>query len=59
MKFFDSLSGEQLVILAAVIAAIIGSDLTAEENNVLGDFITTIGDSLSLIASRQEAESKK
>lgn len=59
IKYFESLSGEQLAILASVIASIIGSDLSAEENNILGNFITTIGDSLSLIASKQESEIKK
>lgn len=54
MNFIESISGEQLVIIAAIIASIIGSDLSAEENNILGEFFTTIGDSLSLIAAKQE-----
>ena len=59
MTCFDALSGEQLAILASVIASIIGSKLSAEENNILAGFITSVGDSLALIAAKQENEIKK
>lgn len=58
MACLESVSGEQLAVLAALTASIIGSGLSAEENAVLANFIVAVGDSLALIASKQERKTK-
>ena len=58
MIFLATLSGEQLAFLAAAFASVIGSDFSADENDLLGSFFVSLGDALSLIAARQALDEK-
>lgn len=46
--------GFQIVMLASAAACAIAKNLTADEENVLGNFITLIGTALSTIAAVDE-----
>jgi len=56
MSFFlDDLNAEQLVILASALALNFSKDLTASQTNILSDLFNSIGDLLSVIASKQQS----
>jgi hypothetical protein len=57
--FIDNLDGEQLAILSSAFAIAFSKGLTASEINILAGFITSIGDLMALIASKEESESAK
>ena len=48
---FNSLSGCELVALAAYISVLISQDLTPEEIDTLGNFFSALGSNLSTIAT--------
>lgn len=54
--FLKSLSGCELIALSGLISVSIARGLSADELSVLGSFVTTIGDNLSLLASRQNLD---
>lgn len=54
MSFFDSISPEELSILANFIAIAISKNKSATENNIIGNFITEIGATILTIAAQQE-----
>ena len=59
MSFFlNDLDPEQLVILASALSLNFSKGLTPSEIEILGGFLTSIGDLLALIASKQATESK-
>jgi hypothetical protein len=58
MTDVNNVTGEQLAILASVIASVIAQDLTTSEQNVLGNFLVTVGSALMTIAAQNEALSK-
>ncbi len=53
MDYLMSLSGEELVLLASTIAIALASNLSADELNVLGTFTTSVGDNITLIATKR------
>ncbi len=46
--------GSELVLVAAVIAIMLASDLNADETNMLANLFDAIGDNLALIATKKE-----
>lgn len=48
------LSPEQLVILSNIIALSLAEGRSTDELNVLGQLLTTAGDTISLIANQQD-----
>lgn len=60
MALFDSLSPKELVILANLVALALTEGKSAEDNNVLGNFLTAVsGIILSIAAQQQHLESLK
>jgi len=56
MSFFlNDLDSEQLVILASVLSLNFSKGLTPSEIEILGGFLTSIGDLLALIASKEDS----
>jgi hypothetical protein len=55
--FIDNLDGEQLAILASAFAIAFSKGLTTNEIELLAGFITSIGDLMALIASKNETDS--
>ncbi|MCM0649071.1 hypothetical protein NBE98_11865 [Clostridium swellfunianum] len=53
MGFTNSVSPGELTILANAVALILSSDRTADEVNVLGNFITAVGALMLVIAAQQ------
>jgi hypothetical protein len=49
------ISGERLAYLATTFAGTLAEDLSADDVNILGNFFSIVGDSLSLIASKRES----
>jgi Sec-independent protein translocase protein TatA len=54
MDLINSISPTELTILANVVSLIIAEGKTADELNILGSFITTVGDLVSMIAAQKE-----
>ena len=54
--FIDNLDGEQLAILASAFAIAFSKGLTASEIELLAGFITSIGDLMALIATKNESD---
>lgn len=54
MALFDSLSPKEFVILANLIAFTLSEDKSAEDNNMLGTFITAIGTTILSISTQQQ-----
>lgn len=54
MPFFDNIDPEQLLLFASFLAIAISEGRTAAELNVLGEFVSTLGDSISLIGEQKE-----
>lgn len=58
MTFLDTIPPEQFTILATLIGVILSQDLTAEEQNSVGNFIVSIGQSmLTLVAQAANQKS--
>lgn len=51
MDFLNSLSGCELVSLAAIISVTISKDLSPDEIDTLGNFFSALGSNLSTIAT--------
>ncbi len=51
----NGLSGEQLTYLAATFSVAVSNGLSVDEINVLGNFLSTVGSNLSLIAAQRDA----
>lgn len=47
-------AGSDLVLVAAVIAIMLSSDLNATETNILAGLLTAVGDNLAIIAAKKE-----
>ena len=56
IDFLDSLSGAELVLFSSVLAIIISQELTADEVDLLGNFLSSLGSNLSTIASAEADE---
>jgi hypothetical protein len=54
MSIFDNIDPEQLVLFSSFLAIAISEGRTADELNVLGQFVSTVADSISLIAAQKE-----
>lgn len=54
MSFFDSLSPKEFAILANLVAITLSEGKSANDNNVLGNFVATIGAMLLSIAAQQQ-----
>lgn len=54
MSLFDNIDPEQITLFASFLAVAISEGRTAGELNVLGEFVSTLGDSISLIAAQKE-----
>lgn len=52
-SFFKTLSGCELVALAALVAVSISQNLDIDDINVLGNFFSALGANLSTIASSE------
>ena len=50
-SFLSSLSGCELVALAALLSVVISQNLSCDEVDVLGNFFSALGSNLSTIAS--------
>lgn len=53
MEYLNSLSGEELVLLASTVSIAIASNLETDELAVLSAFATAVGDNLALIAAKR------
>lgn len=53
-SFLASLSGCELIALAALISVAISSNLSCDEVDVLGNFFSALGSNLSTIASAND-----
>lgn len=51
MECLTSLSGCELVTLAAILAVSISQNLSSDEAGILGNFFTSLGDNLNTISS--------
>lgn len=51
IDFLDNLSGAELVTLSSILAIIISQELTPDEIDTLGNFLSALGSNLSTIAS--------
>ena len=59
-KFFlCGLSGKELSILIGILSAAISEGLSADELNVLGNFITALGSSLLTVAAAEQGCNSK
>lgn len=47
------LSPTELVILAAILGVLISKKLTPDENNIVGQFLSTVGGNMQLAASQE------
>lgn len=54
MSYFDSLTPKEFVILSDLVAFILTEGKSADDNNMLGTFITNVGTSMLSIATKQE-----
>lgn len=54
MSLFDSITPKDLSILANLIALALTEGKSADENNVLGNFLTAVSSNILNIASQQE-----
>ncbi|AJA47238.1 hypothetical protein CPAST_c11380 [Clostridium pasteurianum DSM 525 = ATCC 6013] len=54
MSYFDSLTPKEFVILTNLVAFILTEGRSADDNTVLGTFITNVGASMLAIATQQE-----
>lgn len=54
MSLFDNIDPEQLTLFASFLAIAISEGRTADDLNVLGQFVSTLGDSIALIAAQKE-----
>ncbi len=45
--------GNQLILLAAMIAIILGKDLNSSKQNLLGSFLQTVGQNLTLLSAQK------
>lgn len=55
MSFFlNDLDGEQLTIFASILAITFSKGLSTEETELLSVFITSVGDLMSIIATKQD-----
>lgn len=55
MNALDSLSPDDLSLLASVIAISLSKGRTSDELNVLGNFISALGSLISTIAAQKES----
>jgi hypothetical protein len=54
-----SFTGEELVLIASIIAIKLSENLNNDEINILGNFLSSIGQNLNLIAARGATDDKK
>lgn len=54
MSYLDSIGPKDLAVLATMISIILTEDKSSSENNVLGNLISSVGATISTIASQQE-----
>lgn len=54
MSLFDSIPPKDLSILANLVALILTKDKSADENNILGNFLTAVSANILNIASQQQ-----
>ncbi|MBC2580578.1 hypothetical protein [Clostridium sp. DJ247] len=54
MSLFDSLSPKELLALANLVAFALSEERSADENNVLGNFVSAVGSIISSIAAQQQ-----
>ena len=54
MSYLDSMSPNELAVIATVISIVLSENRSSSENNILGNLISTIGASISTIAAQQE-----
>lgn len=50
----NNLSGAELVFLSSILAIVISENLNNDDINTLGDFLSSLGQNLSTIASANE-----
>lgn len=54
MDFLCNVSPDELVALSSIISIALAKDLTTDEVNALGNFLSSIGQNLSTIATQRE-----
>lgn len=54
--YLDNFSSKNLIGVSSSLAILIGDTLSAEEISILSAFFNTLGDNLSLIASKKAIE---
>ena len=59
MSIFDGVSGDQLTYIASTMAVSLSKGLNNNDIEILGNLLNAVGDNLTLISSRNEAESGK
>lgn len=55
MNALDSLSPDELSLLASIIAISLSKGRTSDELNVLGNFVSALGSLISTIAAQKES----
>lgn len=53
MNLLDTIPPQSFSLLAALIALLLSENLSADENNVLGNFIVSVGSIMLTIAAQQ------
>lgn len=54
IDMLNNLSGAELVLLSSILAIVISENLNNDDINTLGDFLSSLGQNLSTIASANE-----
>lgn len=54
MSMLKNISPNELAVLSNAVAIVFAADNSADENNILGNFLTTVGDIILLIAAQQQ-----
>ena len=54
IDMLNNLSGAELVLLSSILAIVISENLNNDDINTIGDFLSSLGQNLSTIASANE-----
>ena len=54
IDFLNNISGAELVALSSVLAILISQELDTDEINILGSFLSSLGDNLTTIGATEQ-----
>lgn len=55
MKLFNEICPNELAVLSTIVAIILSGDNSADDNNVLGNFLVAVGSIILTIAAQQQS----